>query len=392
MKKIIQLLFLCFSFITFSQSKQFTIVDAVTKKPIDLAQIVYPDLELGSITNKEGNIKIPLKEKDIHISHVNYQSKTISFLEFVKKDSLFLKPKINSLDEVVIYNLNIKEKITKILDKTFLKNYSTRKSIHKATYKETFKVNNSLSRLFQVQLNWYSKESLFKFNKPIEKQNKINIISVDYSKLNKNDSKINANGAHLENKIFFRFIHLNFLLSILKDLTDDFDINSIEKNNNSNTVYFDAVVAENKKEIYRHQNSYIVFNKDYTFIKHLKFNMIYSTDFKDDIIEKSKMPYKKKTTAHILELSFKPLKNKKHVISFVISELKAIIKTKNFTNKINTVQNLFITETILGKKIRKSNVDFFKPFYKNLPKDIKTGDSKILLTKEEQKFLNSKSN
>lgn len=53
--------------------------------------------------------------------------------------------------------------------------YSTKKAIHKTTYKETFRINDSLNRLFQMQLNWWSKDGLFKGNNPIDTQNKIRI-------------------------------------------------------------------------------------------------------------------------------------------------------------------------------------------------------------------------
>jgi len=161
MKKIISLIILFFNLSVFSQSKEFILIDITTKEPIDLVQISYPELQIGSISNEDGRIRIPFRELNIFISHINYIEKTLSFNAFNKKDTLFLEPKTNQLNEIIISNLDLKAKISNILDNTYLKQYSTKKAINKSTYKETFRVNDSLTRLFQVQLDWWSKEYLF---------------------------------------------------------------------------------------------------------------------------------------------------------------------------------------------------------------------------------------
>lgn len=120
-KVTITLLFL--SYFVFSQSKEFILVDKSTNKPIELAQIFYPDVEVGSVSNESGEIRIPLREKTIVVSHVNYIEKTIPFNNFKNKDTLFLTPKTNKLEEVIIYNIDLKQKFTDILDNTYLKKY-----------------------------------------------------------------------------------------------------------------------------------------------------------------------------------------------------------------------------------------------------------------------------
>jgi|GEM_PF-133568 len=390
MKKIISLIILFFNLSVFSQSKEFILIDITTKEPIDLVQISYPELQIGSISNEDGRIRIPLRELNIFISHINYIEKTLSFNAFNKKDTLFLKPKTNQLNEIIISNLDLKAKISNILDNTYLKQYSTKKAINKSTYKETFRVNDSLTRLFQVQLDWWSKEYLFRGNKPIDEQNKVALVSVDYSKLKKiEEDFINANGASVENKDFFKFIHLNFLLSIFRDLSSDIVIKSIEKENNSVHIYFDATLIQNRKKIYDYKNSLLVFDKEYNSIRYLKLNMLYDSDFIDDVSKTSKVSYQRKTTKNSIELSFKKLKNNKLALNYFIFEIEGIIKTKNFTNTISSKQSLFISESLLGEKIKKSTIDFYEPFYKNVPTDLKVVDIKVLLTNAEKDFLNT---
>jgi len=372
----------------FSQSKEFVVIDQATQDPIDLVQIFYPRLEIGSISNGDGKVKIPLLEDEITVSHINYVERKLTFESFKQKDTLFLIPITNQLGEVVIYNLDLKQKFRDILENSYLKNYSTKKVIHNCTYKETFSVNDSLSRLFQVQLDWYSKNSLFKANKAIDKQNIINLASVDYSKIKQMDSTLTSStAAYVENKVFFQFAHLNLLLELLINSTDDYKIESIEKNESTTTVRFNATLKQNGEEIYDHENSLIVFDEDYKAIKQLRFNMIYHTDFEDDVSKIYNIPYQKKTESHVIELSFNTLENGKYLISYYISKLNGILKTEKNTDSITAEQSLFVTESRLGKKLRKGNIDFDKPFYKNIPNSLKTNDVKILLTESEKDFL-----
>ena len=275
MKKITLLLFLSCSTILFSQSKEFTILDAITIKPIDLAQILYPNLEIGSVSNEDGRVKIPLKKEKIIISHINYETKELKYSNFIKKDTIYLILNTSELDEIVVYNIDILKKVTNILDNTYTKEYSTKKAIHKSTYKETFSVNDSLSRLFQVQLDWWSKNYLYKSDKPLKKQNIFNLEGVDYSKIKSIDKNFtNANGAYVTNDTFFSYLHLNYLLNILKDITYDYEINSMRKTTESNIVYFDAIVKEKGINVLNFKNCTIVFDKEYKSIQYIKLNII----------------------------------------------------------------------------------------------------------------------
>ena len=107
MKKalLLSILFICT--ISYSQTKEFLILDASTEKPIDLAQVLYPDLEIGSVSNKDGKIRIPLKQSKIIVSHINYQEEEYSYNDFSKKDTLYLVPNTNQLKEIVLYNVII---------------------------------------------------------------------------------------------------------------------------------------------------------------------------------------------------------------------------------------------------------------------------------------------
>lgn len=183
------------------------------------------------------------------------------------------------------------------------------------------------------------------------------------------------------------FLHLNFLLETLIYVTHDYEIVSIDKNDKEVRVYFNATFKEKGEEIFKHKNSLIVFTKDYKSIKKLKFHMIYSQDFEDAKSRIKKLPYKKKTKSHSIDLSFRKLKNDKYSISYFTSELKATIKTANYEGNIVAKQGLFVNESKLGKKLKNGNLDLSKPFYESVPKNLKKDGVKILLSKREKAFF-----
>jgi len=69
--------------------------------------------------------------------------------------------------------------------------------------------------------------------------------------------------------------------------------------------------------------------------------------------------------------------------------MKQVLKDKS-TDKVISKQSLFVTESELGKKLKKETMDFYKPFYESMPNNLKTKDVKILLTKNEKDFLDTK--
>jgi hypothetical protein len=381
----------CLSILTisgFSQSKEFFVVDAETKQPIDLAQAYYPDLEIGSVSNADGKIKIPLHQNALVVTHINYKDATFDYEFLTSNDTLSLKLQTNELQEVLIFNVDLKQKFKDVL-KNYLDNYSSRKITHHATFKEQFKVNDTLARLFQVQLNLFSKYDLFNFNADIDKQFAINLVSVDYSKKKDIDKNLtNANAAHIEIEDLLMFSQLNFNLSQLINLTQDYEILSIEKIENDYYVYFNATTLQDGEILYKHKNSLVVFDEDYSAIKYCKFNTIYETDFEVDISKKSKKSYKRKTTRAISEHAFNKLKNNKYSIAYFNLEIDAIIKTELFEDNVSSVISLFVNQSEFGKKLKDKPIDLSKPFYDNVPEQSDLKDVKILLTKAEQDFLN----
>lgn len=101
MKKIILITFCFTNFFLFSQKKKVTIVDSITKKHIDYANIKYLNSKKGTFSDNLGIFDLNIKASEkVLISVLGYQSKTILVKEI--KDTLSLNPKSIILDEILI--------------------------------------------------------------------------------------------------------------------------------------------------------------------------------------------------------------------------------------------------------------------------------------------------
>lgn len=77
MKKYIFLLFTFITISAFSQ-KEIFILDSLSKKPIEYANVNFIGSDKGTYSNTNGISKIPLEIKKISISSVGYEKKIIS--------------------------------------------------------------------------------------------------------------------------------------------------------------------------------------------------------------------------------------------------------------------------------------------------------------------------
>jgi hypothetical protein len=385
---ILLLSFLLAPFFLQAQSKEFVVLDSISNEPIDLVHLFYPDLDLGTITNADGRASVALKKKKLVFSHINYKNRAFSYDEFKEKDTIYLFQRNTELEEIVVYNVNLKEKINQVLI-NIEDNYMTEKVIHNTTYKEVYRINDSLSRLFQIQMDWWSNNGLYNFGKDIYKQNRVAIENVDYSKTIRftEGSKV-PNGGYIENDDFFRFSYLNYVLILIQNYSKDVVIQSVQKEDDQISVVFDATLYQGEKKLFEYQESRIVFDTSYTKVKFLMLNMVYPGTLEKAFSEERNIPYEKATLSHYIELSFEESNQQKMIPNYFISDLKGVIRFGDIESRISSKQSLFVTGSTFSKKLRgKKVLDLSEPFYKSLKDQKSTQNAKILLTKEEQSFL-----
>lgn len=109
---------LIFVFVLYSTSAISQIVcDSITKIPIKYANIISNN-NYGTITNEHGVFTLDYFYDFISLefSHIAYQSKKLNYSYFNKLDTVFLKPSIISLDEIILENFNAQDTVQKSIN------------------------------------------------------------------------------------------------------------------------------------------------------------------------------------------------------------------------------------------------------------------------------------
>ncbi|MCF6347565.1 MAG: carboxypeptidase-like regulatory domain-containing protein [Flavobacteriaceae bacterium] len=84
-------------------SQSYVIVDSITKEPIPYTNIKFINTNKGFYSNQKGKFKLDNKLNDsIQISCLGYDTVTSKVRNL--KDSIFLKPKTEKLDEIIVYS------------------------------------------------------------------------------------------------------------------------------------------------------------------------------------------------------------------------------------------------------------------------------------------------
>ena len=122
MKKSLAIFLIYFLFnYSSAQTISGTILDSITKQPLELVNIIINNANVGVYTNSDGNFKIKLtKSSDfLHISYIGYKAKNINLSNFINKKNceqlFYLSPTRTQLNEVVLENKKIKYGWTKII-------------------------------------------------------------------------------------------------------------------------------------------------------------------------------------------------------------------------------------------------------------------------------------
>ena len=121
MKKVLLIQFFLLQSLLQAQTIEFTVLDATTKLPISNVEIYYTNSINGTITNEEGKAKIALENDTLTLSHIGYTTKKNFTDKTFAKATVYLNPQEIQLDEVVLYNFDLKKKIKYII----ITNYMT---------------------------------------------------------------------------------------------------------------------------------------------------------------------------------------------------------------------------------------------------------------------------
>ena len=378
MKKVLLIQFFLLQSLLQAQTIEFTVLDATTKLPISNAEIYYANSINGTITNEEGKAKIALENDTLTLSHIGYTTKKNFTDKTFAGATIFLNPQEIQLEEVVLYNFDLKKKINYVID-TYYKLYDSKSKILECTYREKTIKNDKLIRLYQNQLNWWSKNYVYQFKEPLNKFTHIQLKSTDYSKIIGKEEDT-SNELSLEQKRLIMYLHLNPYLVFLYN-AKTIDVKKVEKDSEYTIVTFDADFGKFDLNVF---NSVIYFDNQTNAIKKIIFNQVPYT--KEGFSEKSKIPYKSTPEFATWELTFTSYKDKLLFSSFAV-KAKVRVEFEEKTYIYFSEEN-FLRTGIQNKHIKKEDrIDVEKPFFEYVTPH-KQGEAKFLLTKEEQDFIN----
>ena len=367
-----------------AQVAELTLLDASTKQPIPNVEAYYTHSLNGTITNEEGKLRIAVENDTLTLSHIGYATKKIFTDKTFAKATIYLNPQEIQLDEVVLYNFDLKKKVKYVLDNYF-KLYDTKAKILECTYREKFIRNDTLTRLYQVQLDWWSKSYRYtSFKQPLEKLLQIQLKNIDYSKM-LSQEEVAARSVHLERTPMFIYLFVNTYLSFIDQFGENIDIKKVEKNKEVTKVTFNADIVINKKLNLKLENSVLVFDNTTNAVRKVIFNDIHQ-GIKDKVSEKTNKPYKSITDNYRLELTLTDYKGKLLFSSYYVRLIGAV-EYKGKRDKL-FLEHSFLRTGVQNKHIKKEDrIDIQKSFHEYITPH-KQGEAKFLLTKEEQNFIN----
>ena len=370
-----------------AQVAELTLLDASTKQPIPNVEAYYTHSLNGTITNEEGKLRIAVENDTLTLSHIGYATKKIFTDKTFAKATVYLNPQEIQLDEVVLYNFDLQGKIDYIFN-NYNNLYDTKTKILECTYREKFIRNDTLTRLYQLQLDWWSKFYGLNFKQPLDNNMQIHLKNTDYAKVS--DYKDIANspkGAHLTTNSTYPYLFINTYLILIRECKNNIDITKIEKDKEFTKITFNAEnVDKDNKVTMKLVNSEIYFDKATNAIKRVVFNNK-TREKKEDISEKFKIPYTYENKGFSVEINFSSYKDKL-LFSSLFIRANGAFEYQGKTDIVLIEQSFLRTGLQEGKRIKKSDrINIEKPFFEYVTPH-KQGEAKFLLTKEEQDFIN----
>ena len=367
-----------------AQQKIINVLDNTTKQPISNVHLYLPNLEKGTITNEEGKAKIDFSIQDsLIVSCVGYATKKLIINKDTSLGTLYLTPEEIVLDEVVIYNFDLKKQVGYVLD-NYKKLYETNAKTLECTYREKFIRNDTLTRLYQVQLDWWFKQYLFIPQETLDKQLAVTLKNTDYSHI-KNDKDKTTQGAFLDPKNLFQYLYPNSYLSFIKYYGENIEIKKVEKNADHTKVTFNADIVIKKELSLKLTNSVIYFDNHTNAVKRIIFNDT-KRSVSENVSKESKIPFKSISDNFSLDITFSNYKNKL-LFSSLYVKAKGGIEYNNKRDNLQTEQSFLRTRVTKGQIKKDDRIDIEKPFFEYVTPH-KQGEAKFLLTKEEQDFIN----
>lgn len=391
-KKYFRTLVLLISMISYSQNKEILVLDSATKLPIETANIYYPSIQEGTFTNSDGKATIQMRDFDLKISHIGYEEKIMNYKELQNSNTYFLTPKSIILDEVVVKYFNLNKALIYVL-KNYENLYENQPFEKECNFKETLSIDNTLKRLIVTKVNWWSKSYKIKHLSDL----KLRLGSIDFNKNNPMDiftdtPKENSpsNSGFIVTKNLISTIYLNsFLINFIKYNPD---LDAVVENSSAHEtiVSFTSDWKTTKDYSFRTKGK-IVFDKEtkaiISFTNEVENENLITKSFTSN----SKKEFSYENIKSVSILNFRKNINNKWDLNSLEVSADFSITYKDIKHQGNLKNNLYVLKNTATKRVNnEGRINLSKPIYQNLPQNSITSTNSILLSNEENNFIEGK--
>lgn len=384
---------LLISMISYSQNKEIFVFDSATKLPIETANIYFPSIQEGTFTNSDGKAIIKIRHFDLKISHIAYEEKIINYKELQDSNTFFLTPKSIILDEVIIkHSFNLNKALNYVLE-NYENLYENQPFEKECNFKETLFIDNTLKRLIVTKVNWWSKSYKIKHLSDL----KLRLGSIDFNKNNPMDvftdipkENIPSNSGFIDTKNLISTIYLNsFLINFLK-YNPDLDAVIENSSANETIVSFTSDWKKTNNYSFRSKGK-IIFDKKTKAIISFTNEVENENLITKSFTSKSKKEFSYENIKSISTLNFrKNINNQWALNSFEVSA-DFSITYNDIKHQGNLKNNLYILKNTAIKRVNNEGlINLSKPIYQNLPQNNITSTNSILLSNEENNFIEGK--
>lgn len=380
MRRDITFLFLLFYCLGISQQK-IKVLDKETGIPINNAKIIIGDYV--NYTNDDGLAEIHIDkvfDNTILVTAPSYEDMNITSND----NEVYLQPRYKEIEEVVIKKFNVYDFISKISNNYALY-YNIDNSLYKAKFKDKLFIDNKINSLSISDINIWALDNQFDFRyKNIDKFLQISLDKVRYYKVDNSDINFKKFTNEKAIKSFNTRIFMNGELILLKRGLKDIDIkyDIINEDDEIKKISFESNGSIQKGISFR---GVIEINKIDNAISYMEIEQIQDNSIKKYKSDNDNFKLQTKSVKVIYDF-YK--KNGKYIPSRYVCIQKGIFEHKGIEKDFRRTREIvFSSHKETTKKGLDNKIDISKDIIYYMP-DMKTTSNNLLLSTEEQQFIN----
>lgn len=376
-------LLLLFPFFSIAQNITYTgvVLDKATGKPIEHVSISVYDSNIATLTNSEGRFRIslPKDNKKVNFNHLAYDRLDYVFSDQTENITIYLSDSAFDLEEMVMYNIPIREVIKKVIDNSKAK-FS--KDIKLNTYyREMMNVDDKIYSYADGMLDYYFKNK--SSSEVVVNQSRAMIFTNDFT--NYNEAPIKFYLLDLQSIITNAF-KFERIWKIVKNKDYELYITSKKASDGRElkTLYFEPSET-NREDIYK---GTLIFDEDKKLV--LEINILLSPKHLKNLKLENRVLYK----VFFTDIKYKQIFNdndNRYFLAYDTRRIQGDVQITNHRFSIGGIHELItVNSAITNEKPNPSKVYFEKTLEvlgKNYKNRFWENQNVILLNQKEEEIL-----